>query len=64
MKTVWNGELLLGMEELSLVEERAIAGGESLWFWVGYAVGLVANAISHSAPGQSDGQKLVSSALG
>ena len=64
MKTVWNGEFLLGMEELSVEEECAIAGGESLWFWVGYAVGVVANAISHSVPGQSGGQKLVSAALG
>jgi hypothetical protein len=64
MKTIWNGEFPQGMEELPPEEELAIAGGESLWFWMGYAVGAVVNLVSQSTSGQSGGQKLVSAALG
>jgi len=64
MKTVWNGEFLQGMEGLLKEEELAIAGGESLWFWMGYAAGVVVYMVSQSVTGQSGGQKLVSAALG
>jgi len=64
MNTVWNGELLQGMEEMTVEEEQAIAGGESLSFWIGYAAGVVTNWFSHSSPVQSGGQQLMNAALG
>ena len=46
MKKSWNGEFLPGLEELAEKDECAITGGESLWFWAGYAVGWVSNLVS------------------
>jgi hypothetical protein len=40
-----------GMEELSAEQASAIIGGESLWFWVGYAVGATVNMINHVTGG-------------
>jgi len=64
MNTIWNGELLPGMEELSLDEECTIVGGESLSFWIGYTLGVLVNSISHISPVQSGGQQLMNAALG
>lgn len=46
MKKTWNGEFLQGLEELAEGDEYAITGGESIWFWAGYAVGWVSNLVS------------------
>ena len=63
MKNKWNGELLQGMEELQLKEEIAITGGETLWYWIGYGIGLTAYMLTHPTPQQSSGQKLMNAAL-
>jgi hypothetical protein len=47
MKTVWNGELPQGLEELPLKDESSIVGGESLWYWVGYSAGLAVYMFTH-----------------
>jgi hypothetical protein len=46
MKKSWNGEFLQGLEELAEKETCVIIGGESLWFWAGYAVGWVSKLVS------------------
>lgn len=46
MKKTSNIEFLRGLEELSIEETQGIIGGESLWYWVGYAVGYAGNIIS------------------
>jgi hypothetical protein len=50
MKKLWNGEFLPGMEELAEKEECVITGGESIWFWAGYAVGWVARTVGNVIP--------------
>jgi hypothetical protein len=63
MKKNWNGELLQGMEELPMEESIGIIGGsESLWYWIGYGIGYIANSIRND-PGQSIGQKAMNAAL-
>jgi len=64
MKKKWNGQLLQGLEELSMEEKTTIIGGESLWYWVGYAVGAFSYAVAHASGEQSGGQKLMNAALG
>jgi hypothetical protein len=64
MKTTWNGKFLQGLEELPVEEAYTIIGGESLWYWVGYAVGLTVYMVTHPTPNQSGGQKLMNAALG
>jgi hypothetical protein len=46
MKKKWNGKFLQGLEELAEKEACVISGGESLWFWAGYAVGWVSKLFS------------------
>lgn len=50
MKKSWNGEFLPGMKELTEKEECAITGGESIWYWAGYAVGVVTHYVSNVIP--------------
>lgn len=50
MKNSWNGEFLPGMEELAEKESFDITGGESIWFWAGYAVGWVSHVVSNVIP--------------
>jgi hypothetical protein len=64
MKKVWNEEFLQGLEELSWEESAGIAGGESLWYWVGYGLGSVTRFISQLSGEQSGGQKAMNAALG
>jgi hypothetical protein len=64
MKTKWNGELLQGLEELQPADAKEIVGGETLWYWIGYGVGLLGYMITHPTPEQSSGQKLMNVALG
>jgi len=45
MKKTWNGEYLQGLEVLTEREECTIEGGESIWYWMGYAVGWVAQKL-------------------
>jgi hypothetical protein len=47
MKTGWNGELLQGMQELPMETAATIVGGESIFFWIGYGLGVAANTITH-----------------
>lgn len=46
MKKEWRTEIPQGMYELSVEDTRSIVGGESLMFWIGYAVGKIAHAIA------------------
>jgi hypothetical protein len=64
MKTTWNGEFLRGMEGLTFEEKTSIIGGESLWYWVVYGVGLEIHMWTHLTPTQSGGQQLMNAALG
>ena len=48
MKMKWNGETPQGLQELTSAEARAIVGGESLWFWIGYGLGRLGNAIANA----------------
>jgi hypothetical protein len=64
MKKEWNGEFLQGLEELSMQEKSSIMGGESLWYWVGYAIGSFSYSVAHATGEQSGGQKLMNAALG
>ncbi len=64
MKNTWNGELLHGMQELSKEDAAGIAGGESLWYWVGYAAGALTYMITHPTNNQTGGQKAMNAALG
>jgi len=64
MKTRWNGELLRGLEELDLKEKISLTGGETLWYWIGWAVGFPVYMVTHMTPEQSSGQKLMNAALG
>jgi hypothetical protein len=64
MRTTWSEDSLTGWRELSTEEMSGIAGGESLWYWIGYGVGTVARYISELNGVQSGGQKLMNSALG
>jgi hypothetical protein len=64
MKKTWNGEFLQGLEELSKEERSAIMGGESLWYWIGYGVGIIGYGITHASGEQSSGQRLMNAALG
>jgi hypothetical protein len=64
MEKRWNGEFLQGLEELPEEKMTAITGGESLWYWVGYAIGGVGYMLTHLTPEQSGGQKLMNAALG
>jgi hypothetical protein len=64
MKKNWNGHLLHGLEELSLEEKSKIIGGESLWYWVGYAIGAFSYSVAHASGEQTGGQKLMNAALG
>jgi hypothetical protein len=57
MKKRWNGELMQGMQELPMETSVSIVGGESLFFWIGYGLGLAANMFTNSIPIQSSGQK-------
>jgi hypothetical protein len=47
MKSVWNGEMLQGMQELSMETAATIVGGESIFFWIGYGIGAAVNAVNH-----------------
>jgi hypothetical protein len=42
----------------------SIIAGETLWYWIGYGLGLTAYMITHPTPYQSPGQKLMNAALG
>lgn len=57
MKKNWDGQFQSGLQELSKEETVAIVGGESLWFWVGYGVGLMGYALTHASGAQSAGQQ-------
>ncbi len=46
MKSKWNGELLQGMQELSMEASESIVGGESIFFWIGYGIGTVVNGVT------------------
>jgi hypothetical protein len=46
MKSKWNGELLQGMQELSMETSESIVGGESIFFWIGYGIGTVVNGVT------------------
>ncbi len=48
MKKSWNGEFFPGLEELAEKEECAITGGQSLWYWAGYAVGWISNLVGNA----------------
>ncbi|HSZ32570.1 MAG TPA: hypothetical protein VK772_04625 [Puia sp.] len=47
MKTKWNGELPQGMQELTMETSDSITGGESIFFWIGYGLGVATNAVVH-----------------
>ena len=64
MKTSWNGELLQGLQELPMETSASIIAGETLWYWIGYGIGLTAYMFTHPTPDQSSGQKLMNAALG
>jgi hypothetical protein len=64
MKTAWNNEIFQVFEELSVNEGTAIAGGETLWYWVGYSALLVGYMFTHLNSKQSSGQQLMNVALG
>ncbi|HEV3224588.1 MAG TPA: hypothetical protein VGZ90_17035 [Puia sp.] len=57
MKKRWNGELLQGLQELPMETSASIIAGESLFYWIGYGLGLAANMFANSVPGQTSGQK-------
>jgi len=64
MKNNWNGQLLQGLQELPSESPASIIAGETLWYWVGYGVGLTIYMITHPTPYQSGGQQLMNAALG
>lgn len=47
MKTTWNGEAFDRLQDLSTAEMTRIAGGESLWYWIGYGIGSAVRLISN-----------------
>lgn len=57
MKNSWNGEFMQGMQELPEEEASKITGGESIWYWIGYAAGSVVNMFSNTNPTQNTSQK-------
>jgi hypothetical protein len=57
MNKRWNGELMQGMQELPMETSASIIAGESLFYWIGYGLGLATNLFTSSLPSQSSGQK-------
>jgi hypothetical protein len=37
-----------GLEDLSLEEQAAITGGESIFFWIGYGIGSIGRIITQA----------------
>ncbi len=48
MKTLKNIE---GLTELDICEQRSINGGESLWYYMGYAFGRTVKLVSDALDG-------------
>jgi hypothetical protein len=63
MKTRWNGELMPGLQELPVETSVSICAGESIWFWIGYGIGLTTNLFAGTGSNQSSGQMLTNTAL-
>jgi len=64
MKKTLNAEWLQGLQELRGEEMSEIVAGESLWYWVAYAVGKVIYTVENASGTQTSGQKLMNAALG
>jgi hypothetical protein len=64
MKKNWDGKWLQGMRELPMEDAKMISGGESIWYWPGWAVGVVGYMIFHPSSYQSGGQQAMNMALG
>jgi hypothetical protein len=63
MKPRWNGEMLHGMQELPMETSISIIAGESLWFWIGYGIGVAVNTVTHLTASLPTGQKITNAAL-
>ncbi len=63
MKTKWNGELMPGLQELPMETSVSIKAGESIWFWIGYGIGLTTKMFASTGSNQVSGQKLANATL-
>lgn len=63
MKTKWNGELMPGLQELPMETSVSINAGESIWFWIGYGIGVTTNLFASNGSNQTSRQNLTNTAL-
>jgi hypothetical protein len=48
MNKKWDGKLMQGMQELPMETSVSIIAGESLFYWIGYGIGLATNLFTSS----------------
>jgi hypothetical protein len=64
MKKNRDDKWMQGMQELPMEDAKLIIGGESIWYYPGWAIGVVGYLLFHPSSYQSAGQQAMNMALG